>query len=764
MGHGEGLPADAVPVLDPAADLVAAGDRIIGFLGAADAALIEELDPADLRAVLARVDGRSTAGEIAAGLAADYDRDSVLFVLGQLVGRGLRIASEEEDPRRLPPVASLLVLGDGLLADAVATALGGADRLPVAGLESSVEPSFLAADRERRLTRPLPPATGPVLTREQLAASLRGRALVVAALEEVPFAVPLDITRAALDLEIPVLFALVAGDGAVVLGPTMVPWKSPCFACSRLGAAMRVAPPAVALDVLPHLRASRVEGGPTWLLPMAADELVREVSAFFSTRYPRFLHQLVTLQPDGSRTSEEIEPTTECPLCHGMNRRGIQRGRPELPARPLAWSHRQVVERTAGLRSVGPDEARRRAEAAMETLGVRIEMDPPPESSPGWALGSGCAYYQVRRRPVFDPSRPWLVRQETPPAYGKGTTAAQAWCSAAFEWFERESMSYSGDVEVIRAPYRAVADIALDVPRYLSGLVAGLDRGERFDPDGEIDWVWAMCLRRRRPLLVPAPAAYVFNGRFRGSAIHWPRRGSSGQAAGCTLEDAILEGLLEVVEHDACFTAYRTGVPFPSLDLATVDDPVSRGIIDRLEASGCRLQARDVTNELGVPVLDVYVLNDEDPLRCFSCGCAAHLDPRIALRRALTEAMQCIHAVVPSPDRPQQSAQGLYARFPHAKHLLGRLRGRRALSDLPDLSAGLDAGEAVDRVVELVSAALPDDDLCFVDRSRPELPGIHVVSVIAGGVLDEVTPAAAHIPERVRRLAAVEEMFLGRCD
>ncbi|HEU5056930.1 MAG TPA: YcaO-like family protein [Kofleriaceae bacterium] len=730
MGQPAAIGPDAVPALDPAAELVASGDIIVGFLGAADAAVIEDLAPEDLSAILARVDGRATAGEIAAALAADYDPDSVLAVLGALVGRGLRIDAPH-DPRQLPPDATLVVLGDGLLAGAVAAALPGAAREPLSAT-----------------------------------AALRGRDVAIAAVEEVPFAVALEITRAALAAEVPVLFALAQRDGSIVLGPTMVPWKSPCFACSRLGAALRVTSPAVAVDLLPQLAAGRVaDRAPPWLLPLAADELVRELAAFFAGRYPRFLHQLVTLEPDGRRRSEPIEPTTDCPLCHGMNRRGIRRGRPAAPPHARAvWTRRAVVERAGGLRSIGPDEARRRAEAAMDVLGVRIEMDPPSDDTPGWALASGCGYFEVRRVPTFDPARPWLVRERTPPAYGKGTTAAQAWCSAAFEWFERESMSYSGEVEVVRAPYRLVRDLAVDVPRYLAGLVPGLDRGARFDPDADLDWLWGTCLRRRRPLLIPAAATCVFNARFRGSDIHWPRRGSSGQAAGCTLEDALLEGLLEVVEHDAWFTAYRTGLPFPALDLATVADPVAGGIISRLQAAGCRLQARDVSNELGVPVIEVYVMNDADPLRCFAGGRGAHLDPTIALRRALSEAMQGIYAAPASPDEPHRSAQSLYARFPHAKHLIGRVRGVRSLADIEDLSAGLDAGGAVDRVVERMAAALPDEDLCFVDRSRPELAGIHVVSVIAGGVLDEVTLTAAHIPERIRRLAPLDEMFLGRCD
>ncbi len=736
MGQPGPIAPEAVPALDPAADLLASGEVIVSFRGAADAALVEDLEPADLHAILARVDGGTTAGEIAASRADDYDPDSVLAVLGALVGRGLRVG-EPADPRRLPSTASILLLGDGLLAGAVAAALPGATRTAA---------SSLAGD--------------------ELLAALRGHHLAVAVLEDVPFAVPLDITRAALAADVPVLFVLAQGDGSVVLGPTMVAWKSPCFACSRLGAALRVAPPEVARDLLPHLRAGRVaDAAPSWLLPLAADEVVRELAAFFTGVYPRFLYQLVTLHADGGRSAEEVQPTTDCPLCHGMNRRGIRRGRPTLPEANLRWSGGGVVERAAGLRTVGPLEARRRAEHAMGVLGVDITMQPPdPEATPEWALASGCAYFLARREPRFDPSRPWLIRAVTAPAYGKGTSEEQAWCSAAFEWFERERGDYAGDVEIVRAAWREVSDMALDVPRYLAGLVPSLSRGVPFDPDREIDWVWGMCLRRRRPPLVPAAAAYVFNGRFRGSDIHWPRRGSSGQAAGCTLEDPVLEGLLEVVEHDACFAAYRTGAPFPRLDLATVDDPAARGIIERLEAAGCTLQARDVSNDLGVLVLEVYVLNPADPIRSFAHGRGAHLDPRIALRRALTEAMQCIYASEPPPSQPYRALTAVYARFPHAKHTLGRFRGSRSFAELPDLSAGLDAGGAVDRVVELLGAALPGHDVCFVDRSRPELPGIHVVNVIASGVMDEVTEAAAHIPERVRADLALEEMFLGRCD
>src|SRR5690606_12668747 len=116
-------------------------------------------------------------------------------------------------------------------------------------------------------------------------------------------------------------------------------------------------------------------------------------------------------------------------------------------------------------------------------------------------------------------------------------------------------------VDIVRAPYDEVRDHAIDMEYFTAGLLEVPDRGSRarFDPTAEIDWIWARCLRRGRPILAPAETLFIsgFRGgrrpqcRFRGGDIEIPWRGTSGVSAGAAREDAVLQGLYEIIENDA---------------------------------------------------------------------------------------------------------------------------------------------------------------------------------------------------------------------
>ena len=81
-------------------------------------------------------------------------------------------------------------------------------------------------------------------------------------------------------------------------------------------------------------------------------------------------------------------------------------------------------------------------------------------------------------------------------------------------------------------------------------------------------------------------------------------RSSNGLASGNTLAEAVLHGLLEVVERDA--TGLMNLWPpghwgRARLDLATVTDASARRLLDRFEQADIAVSAWDVTTDIGVP-------------------------------------------------------------------------------------------------------------------------------------------------------------------
>ncbi|MFJ8871285.1 YcaO-like family protein [Streptomyces sp. NPDC102473] len=117
------------------------------------------------------------------------------------------------------------------------------------------------------------------------------------------------------------------------------------------------------------------------------------------------------------------------------------------------------------------------------------------------------------------------------------------------------------------------------------------------------------------------------------------RATSTGLACGNTRDEALLHGLYEVVERDVLYRDGLNGGRNRTLiDPATVDDPHSREVVDRLAAACMMFEMALVDGPYGLPVCVAYLWSEDYPVVFAGGGC--HSSPTIALTRALTEAAQ----------------------------------------------------------------------------------------------------------------------------
>ena len=341
----------------------------------------------------------------------------------------------------------------------------------------------------------------------------------------------------------------------------------------------------------PHLAlGSLPQRAPSWWVDRAAFEVRREVEAALrGTSYPSRLGSLLTVDPAGGSRTTTIEAVSLCPTCGGHHRGRVLDARAAAPP-PVPRAPAPVCDVTGGTRTVDPAEADRRALAAFERLGIDLSHVPLGDDAPEALASIACPFYVTRSEARLQLEGPVVFDRFVVPAYGKGTTDLQARCSASYEWLERNLAMWRGDRDLVRAPYADVRDRAIDVPFMASGLLPGLAvPGRRpFDETSPIDWVWGECLRRRAPILLPASSVFLGQTLFLGSDLELPRAGSSGLSAGCSLAEATLQGLLEIVERDATYTAIRNGVAHPRIDLASVDDEATRALLARVADAGYR--------------------------------------------------------------------------------------------------------------------------------------------------------------------------------
>ena len=329
--------------------------------------------------------------------------------------------------------------------------------------------------------------------------------------------------------------------------------------------------------------------------------------------------------------------------------------------------------------------------------------------------------------PVFAAIRPMGRSLST--QQGKGLTADAARVSALMESLETWTAEQL-ELPRVRGSYRTLGKRrrVVDVRRLPR------PRG-RLDLDARWDWVEGMDLISGEPILVPAQAVTLDTTFTRAPVFDVS---SNGLASGNVLVEAIVHGLCEVIERDAEAAWRRDGDD----RRLVLDSLPEHGVIDRIVASGARVIIWDLASRVGLCTIGCAIMEDprEPSWRALGVyqGFGAHLDPAIAIARALTEAAQT---------RVTYLAGGRDDFFPHD---YARATDRDVLAQM---WAGLPDGEPVmfDELPSFPARSLGDEldvllglvrdagfaEVIAVELTHPKL-GVPVAKVIVPGLACDV--------------------------
>jgi ribosomal protein S12 methylthiotransferase accessory factor len=174
-----------------------------------------------------------------------------------------------------------------------------------------------------------------------------------------------------------------------------------------------------------------------------------------------------------------------------------------------------------------------------------------------------------------------------------------------------------------------------------------LRRGATLDFSAPMLWVTGYDLIKSCTMWLPYECVslnFVRPSRL-GTTFHLS---SNGLASGNHILEAIMHGLCEVVERDAlALWEARGGLecPDPRVDLGTAGDPAVADILQQLYDAEIAVAVMNATADTAVPTF-TCTLADNNPaqprwtLKGLFAGHGSHLDPRVALMRAITEAVQ----------------------------------------------------------------------------------------------------------------------------
>ena len=216
---------------------------------------------------------------------------------------------------------------------------------------------------------------------------------------------------------------------------------------------------------------------------------------------------------------------------------------------------------------------------------------------------------------------------------GKGVSPIQAQVSITMEAIERYCSEFREEYggKLVRGSFARLEKNSnvLDPQELI------LSRLSNYQHDKEIDWIWGHDLSKDEEILVPACA--VYHPFHQDDAFLFSTH-TNGIAAGNTYEEAIIHGLAELIERDAWSIARYTHNFNDALFLE--DEPGNRFIInvlERFEKAEIEIVTKDLTTDIDVPVVAAFsrdlVYREMFPID----GFGAHLDPRVAMVRALLE-------------------------------------------------------------------------------------------------------------------------------
>ncbi|MFI9275513.1 TOMM precursor leader peptide-binding protein [Kitasatospora sp. NPDC052896] len=307
--------------------------------------------------------------------------------------------------------------------------------------------------------------------------------------------------------------------------------------------------------------------------------------------------------------------------------------------------------------------------------------------------------------------------------------------------------------------YHNLADRALD-PR-ACGLYAPRTYREDpmlspFDPDRPIPWVQGHSLRDDRPILVPARLCHYSAGV---PADNFVFECSNGCAIGSCLEEAILFGLLELIERDAFLLGWYGNAALPEIDLARCAGPGLRAMLDRATLQGYQVHAFDNRVDLAVPVVTALAVRGDGGPGTLAFAAAAGFDPEHTVESAVAEILTYLpHLPGQVRERPAELAAmaedfDLVRRLPDHAALFGLPRmARYAGSYLerraparPATELYADWAEQRPRSTDLLDDLLfcrdelvrAGHDVIVVDQTSPEQRrlGLRTVCTVVPGLL-----------------------------
>ena len=328
--------------------------------------------------------------------------------------------------------------------------------------------------------------------------------------------------------------------------------------------------------------------------------------------------------------------------------------------------------------------------------------------------------------PVFSAIRPTAEDGAISVYGGKGISKNHAKASALMEGFERYSAEKQDCDETIIA---SVGEIG-EKGEYIEP--ESLNLANKLDENLKLEWSISHDIISDKDYYIPSNAIYhpyIHDNNV--SSLF--KSNTNGLASGNNLKEAILHGMFEVIERDAWSIFELTHKNCRQIDLDSVESSIVNDTLLKFENEGVKIKLMDLTADIEITTIaasaDDSVLKDPGLL---TLGIGTHLNPEVAVLRALTEVAQSratqIHGSREDTVRADFAREIGYERMKRINKYYFRQEDEKInLADIPDKSTS-----SITRDIEIVKNELISHDIekiLYTDLTRPELD-VSVVRVV----------------------------------
>ncbi|HET8919350.1 MAG TPA: TOMM precursor leader peptide-binding protein [Xanthobacteraceae bacterium] len=522
-----------------------------------------------------------------------------------------------------------------------------------------------------------------------------------------------------------------------LVGPVFSPGKGACWSCladrmkrNREVKAMLERKQARRIAVSPLADDTVGQSG----IQLAALEIAKAIATDFRTD---LRDHIISLDLLGSTIAKHyVAARPQCPDCGEKKLRDPRRA--AAPIKLAAGAN--LIETSGGFRTMPSRTTVARFRKHVSPLtGVVSRLEPINADLP---LNTN--YFAMHNFSAPAETVDQLREGLSGGSFGKGSTAEQGEASALMEAIERYCGIFQGDeIRVTRRFADFPAGEAIppnDVllfsdKQYRGELQSTMGQDVTptpppFDPSAKIEWSPVWSLRDECLKYLPTSLLYFFHTG--GSAAGYIHADSNGCAAGNTIEEAIVQGFLELVERDSYAIWWYNRLERPELDLSQFDDPYVRDLKNQLADTGRRLWVLDITSDLGVPSFVALSHAKQDGHDFVEYGSGSHFNARVALLRALTEVNQFLSIGLMGARNAAPSSREGVTPFYLRDHPYLTPNGHVPVAPGRDSNFGrLDKREQVMTCVNL--AKRHGLDFLVLDQTRPDIE-VPVVRVIVPGL------------------------------